>query len=147
MVSRLSRAALLLHAWGALLLAGCGAAPAAPATAVRLGVQSNSSTAPITLRVAPRGPMAFATELHVTLASELLGAPMSAEIDTRGVRRVLEVRPDGAMVIEEVDTASRYAITMMGNTETGPQTPDAPGEPQRYVMGPRGQRLETLTPR
>ena len=34
------------------------------------------------------------------------------------MRRVLEVRPDGSMVIEEVDTASRYAITMMGNTET-----------------------------
>ena len=129
---------------GALLLAACGASPAARTSAEPLGVQSNRTTAPITLRLAPRGPMTFATELGVTLASEMLGQPMSADLDTRGVRRVVEVRPDGSMVIEEIDTASRYQITMMGNTESGPETPDAPGEPHRYVLDARGQQLETL---
>lgn len=145
MFSRLPRGALGASSV-ALLLAACGASPAARTAAETLGVQSNRTTAPITLRLAPRGPMTFATELGMTLASEMLGQPMSADVDTRGVRRVVEVRPDGSLVIEEVDTASRYQITMMGNTESGPETPDAPGEPRRYVLDARGQQLETLPP-
>lgn len=126
----------------ALLLAACGTAagptPAGPRE--QLGAQSNVSATPITLRLAPAAPIAFATELRVSIDSELLGEPLSADFDWRGIRRITEVRPDGSIAIEEIETATRYSMTMVGNTRAGPEPGQPPRPPRRYVVSDRGRR-------
>ncbi|AKF11014.1 hypothetical protein [Sandaracinus amylolyticus] len=136
----------LLALSGALAccVVGCGGSGGpASATAAQgtLGVQSNTGGSEVTLRMAPSGPMTFATQLRVTVRSEMLGQPINADMDTRGVRRVVERRPDGSLAIEEMDTASTFAFSMMGRSRSGPEHA-GPAEPRRYVLGDRGRRLD-----
>jgi hypothetical protein len=130
---------------GLAAIAGCGGAASGTTstTGAPLGVQSNAPSSHVTLRMRAPGPIAFATSLEVRLDSEMMGQPMNAEFETRGVRRVLEQRADGTLSVEEIDTQSRYAITMMGRTRTGPESaPSSAPEPRRYVLGARGERIE-----
>jgi hypothetical protein len=120
-------------------LVACGGPSAAAPTA--LGVQSNASTERVTLRHRPAIPTTFATRVGMRLESEMIGQPMTASLETRGVRRVLERRPDGALAIEELDTSTRYEMTMMGTHRSGPE-PTTPHEPRRYLLGERGRRID-----
>src|SRR5687767_4153945 len=98
-MSVLRACALLL----AIALGGCGGgAAAAPAAGPHVGVQSNSAASAVTLRVAARAPLTFGTELRISLVSEFLSTPVSAELETRGVRRVGASRPDGSVEVEEI---------------------------------------------
>ncbi|UJR85577.1 hypothetical protein [Sandaracinus amylolyticus] len=135
----------LLALSSALVLAcggvGCGGTERPAAATALLGVQSNTGGSEVTLRMAPAGPIAFATQLRVSLRSEMLGQPINADMDTRGVRRVVERRPDGSLAIEELDTASTFAFSMMGRSRSGPEH-GTPAEPRRYVLGDRGRRID-----
>jgi hypothetical protein len=131
-------------ALAAPMVPGCGG-PGTPGPASAgsspLGVQSNVTHTEVTLRMRPEGPLAFATQLRVRFQSELLGQPLDADLETVGIRRVLDRREDGSLQLEEIDTRSRFTLSMMGRSRTTPETPRPP-EARRYVMGERGRYVE-----
>lgn len=122
---------------------GCGGASAAPGPGggATLGVQSNAPSATTLLRLRPGGSLAFATRLRAELTSEMMGQPLRADLETRGVRRVLDRAADGSLEIEEIETRTRYELSMLGRSRSGGDDASAgPPQPRRYRLSDRGRR-------
>lgn len=121
----------------ASLISACGSTPQS------LGVQSNVSSSAVVLRLrSPGEPIAFATNLRVSIHAAVFGQPLEGQLEASFVRRIDALGEEGWLSIIDVPSQVRLTLTRMGHAHStihdGTSTP-----PLRYVLDPRGRLMPT----
>lgn len=128
-----------------LVCSACGAAPApVPTPAPLLGVQGNSQSPTVELRVRAAAGARYATSSVVSFDAEVMGQSMGVTIENRSLRSVTEVRADGSMLIEDRST-STITTQRLGSAPPVTTTEGPEDEATRAWMSPSGVRTPIET--